>query len=108
MKQAYLKSLSTDRLWLLHESIAAKLAQKLAAETQMLELRLNALRKAHPEQSAPAPERRPYPPVIPKFRNPKEPTQTWAGRGKRPRWLSTQLKSGKRIEDFRIRPSKAA
>jgi DNA-binding protein H-NS len=28
--------------------------------------------------------------------------ETWAGRGKKPRWLSTQLKSGKQIEDFRI------
>jgi DNA-binding protein H-NS len=108
MKQTYLKSLSTDRLWLLHESIAAKLAQKLAAEKQMLEQRLNVLKKGHLEQTAPALERRPYPPVIPQFRNPEEPTQTWAGRGKRPRWLSTQLRSGKRIEDFRIRPSRAA
>ena len=31
-----------------------------------------------------------------------EPSETWAGRGKKPRWLTAQLKSGKRIDGFRI------
>ena len=44
--------------------------------------------------------RRPYPPVSPKYRNPDQPSETWAGRGKRPRWLVKQLKSGRRVEDF--------
>jgi DNA-binding protein H-NS len=48
-------------------------------------------------------ERRPYPAVVPKYRNPERPSETWAGRGKKPRWLAAQLKSGKRIDDFRIR-----
>jgi DNA-binding protein H-NS len=47
--------------------------------------------------------RRPYPVVVPKYRNPERPSETWAGRGKTPRWLTAQLKSGKRIDDFRIR-----
>jgi DNA-binding protein H-NS len=47
--------------------------------------------------------RRPYPTVVPKYRNPDRPSETWAGRGKKPRWLAAQLKSGKRIDDFRIR-----
>ena len=47
--------------------------------------------------------RRPYPVVVPKFRNPERPSETWAGRGKTPRWLTAQLKSGRRIDDFRIR-----
>ncbi|RZI38176.1 H-NS histone family protein, partial [Herbaspirillum sp. HC18] len=47
--------------------------------------------------------RRPYPTVVPKFRNPDRPSETWAGRGKTPRWLAAKLKSGKRIDDFRIR-----
>jgi hypothetical protein len=46
--------------------------------------------------------RRSYPQVFPKYRNPAEPSETWAGRGKRPRWLTAQLKSGKQIDDFRI------
>ncbi|WKA25618.1 H-NS histone family protein [Bradyrhizobium roseum] len=47
--------------------------------------------------------RRPYPVVVPKYRNPEQPSETWAGRGKTPRWLAAQLKSGRRIDDFRIR-----
>ena len=47
--------------------------------------------------------RRPYPPVSPKYRNPDQPSETWSGRGKQPRWLVAQLRLGKRIEDFSIR-----
>jgi DNA-binding protein H-NS len=54
------------------------------------------------EQTSQTAERRPYPTVFPKFRNPEQPSETWAGRGKKPRWLTAQLKSGKQIDDFRI------
>jgi len=47
--------------------------------------------------------RRPYPPVPPKYRNPDQPSETWAGRGKQPRWLVAKLGSGKRIDDFKIK-----
>src|SRR5258708_18340614 len=49
--------------------------------------------------------RRPYPQVFPKYRNPAQPTETWAGRGKQPRWLTAQLRSGKKLDDFRIQPA---
>jgi DNA-binding protein H-NS len=39
---------------------------------------------------------------LPKYRNPSRPSETWAGRGKQPRWLTVQLESGKQIDDFRI------
>jgi DNA-binding protein H-NS len=99
MKQD-LKSLSTDELWALHEKITATLATKLAAEKAMLERRLKLLEKVCVER--PASKRRPYPTVFPKFKNPEKPSETWAGRGKQPRWLKKQLKLGKRIDDFRI------
>lgn len=102
MNQAYLKSLSCDELWLLHEEISATLAARLTAEKETLERRLSRLKKVGVEPKAAAHERRPYPPVFPKFRNPDEPSETWAGRGKQPRWLRKQLRSGKRVDDFRI------
>jgi DNA-binding protein H-NS len=108
MTQTYLTSLSTDELWLLHETIAAKLAEKLAAEKKMLEERLRRLKRASVELTVRPSGRRPYPPVFPKFRNPDEPSETWAGRGMQPRWLRKQLGSGKRIDDFRIGSSVAA
>ena len=102
MKQTYLKSLSTDDLWLLREEITATLDARLTAEKEILEKRLRQLKKVGVEQAVRTSERRPYPPVYPKFRNPDEPSETWAGRGKQPRWLRKQLRSGKRIDDFRI------
>ena len=51
MKQAYLKSLSADELWLLHEKITTMLAAKLAADNEMLEKRLRQLRELASRQS---------------------------------------------------------
>jgi DNA-binding protein H-NS len=47
--------------------------------------------------------RRKYPRVLPKYRNPQT-SETWSGRGKRPRWLVAAMKSGRKIEEFRIDP----
>ena len=41
-------------------------------------------------------------PLPPKYCNPKDPRETWAGRGRLPRWMDAALKTGKKIEDFRI------
>ena len=41
-------------------------------------------------------------PVAPKYRNPANPAETWAGRGLKPRWLAAALKSGKKLEHFSI------
>lgn len=101
MRQSRLASLSTNELWMLREKIAVALAAKIAAEKDLLETRLRLLTRGH-RQAAETRRRRPYPAVVPKFRNPDEPSQTWAGRGKPPRWLTAQLKLGKRIDDFRI------
>ncbi|WP_346016210.1 H-NS histone family protein [Bradyrhizobium sp. C-145] len=30
----------------------------------------------------------------PKYRNPKNPAETWSGRGRLPRWLRPQLRGG--------------
>jgi len=40
--------------------------------------------------------------VAPKYRNPENPNETWAGRGLKPRWLAAALKSGHKIEEFLI------
>jgi DNA-binding protein H-NS len=46
--------------------------------------------------------------VAPKYRNPDNPAETWAGRGLRPRWLTAAMKGGKSLEDFAIGPGRAA
>ena len=38
--------------------------------------------------------------VAAKYRNPKEASQTWAGRGRQPLWLVAALKKGQKLESF--------
>lgn len=40
--------------------------------------------------------------VKPKYRNPHNPSQTWAGRGVKPRWMQALLAQGSSMEEFRI------
>jgi DNA-binding protein H-NS len=40
--------------------------------------------------------------VPPKYMNPDNKTETWTGRGRKPRWLAAKLAKGGKIEDFRI------
>ena len=103
MTRSTLNTMSIDELWALHERIAADLAARLIAERKALELRLKQLNCVGlSKQIEPSRARRRYPKVFPKFRNPDHPSETWAGRGRQPRWLTAQLKTGKRIDDFRI------
>lgn len=39
----------------------------------------------------------------PLYRNPKNRTETWAGRGNKPRWLTAAIRQGKKLETFAIR-----
>lgn len=41
--------------------------------------------------------------VAPKYRNPADPSVTWSGRGKRPRWFNDALKAGKKEKDLLIK-----
>jgi len=107
MTRRTLNALSIDELWALRERIAAALAARLLAERSAVEFQLKQLNCSQGKQTEPSTERRPYPKVFPKFRNPDHPSETWAGRGKQPRWLTAQLKTGKRIDDFRIERSAA-
>jgi len=102
MKNNNVKSMSVNELWELHELVVAELNHKIAAERAVLEDRLRKLGSTitSPELKR---ERRPYPKVLPKYRNPKNRSETWTGRGKQPRWLTAQLRSGKKLDDFLIR-----
>src|SRR5258708_11382525 len=101
MRPGNFQSMSIDELWALREEIGKTLAAKLETEKRELEALIEKLGR----EFAPSPverQRRPYPKVHPKFRNPAEPAQTWAGRGRKPRWLSELLAAGKSIDELRI------
>jgi len=93
-----------DELWELYEEVSAQLTSRLIEKRDLLEKRLRQLggqsdAEIRQEEKS---RRRQYPKISPKFRNPEEPSQTWTGWGKQPRWLAAQLRSGRRIEDFQI------
>jgi DNA-binding protein H-NS len=100
MKFGDFYSMPLDELWALHQQVCAELSQKLMQERLRIEQRLSQLDQHMGDHT-----RRHYQPVFPKFRNPTHPAETWAGRGKCPRWLVAQLRLGKKLDDFRIGPS---
>jgi len=100
MNQGDIESMSTDELWALHEKIVLLLKRKAADEKAKLDGRLRQLGAAKTLKEGHV--RHPYPQVLPKYRNPANPSETWAGRGKQPRWLKALLKLGKKVDDFRI------
>jgi DNA-binding protein H-NS len=111
-----LAALSIDDLSNLYEAVRLALAQKIEEEKRKLEEQLSKLsasqgaNKTGPggRRKGPRRTRRPYPPVRPKFRNPADPSETWTGRGKQPRWLVSQLKAGREAEDFLISQKRKA
>ncbi|MFC3837326.1 H-NS histone family protein [Paracoccus rhizosphaerae] len=40
--------------------------------------------------------------IAPKYVNPNDPTMTWTGRGRQPKWVKDSLQSGKQLEDLAI------
>jgi DNA-binding protein H-NS len=99
LKNNHLEKMSVDELWSLHEEIRSILSTKLDAERRELERRLFQL-KGRIEEKHKA--RRPYPKVHPKYRNPETPSETWSGRGRQPRWVGVQLRSGKKVDELLI------
>jgi len=105
-----LEAMPLDELWELHERVSTVLSARMLAEKQELESRLAQLHRGNNSKPVgselgpvgrPRPRRK-YPQVFPKYQNPLDPTETWAGRGKQPRWLVVALKAGGKIDDFRI------
>jgi DNA-binding protein H-NS len=111
-KKLNLDAMTVDEMWQLHEEISQVLSVRLTSEKRELEKRLSQLRREREMRNSRPPEvpasgeavreRRKYPRVFPKYRNPDEPTETWSGRGKQPRWLASALSSGHSIEEFAI------
>jgi len=43
--------------------------------------------------------------VIAKYRNPDNPSETWAGRGRKPKWVQDRLDQGTPLDDLLIKRS---
>jgi DNA-binding protein H-NS len=111
MRKSDLTAMSFEELWQLHEELTKILADKVIAEKRALESRLEKLNRVeiirdagipHLLYKPDRPPRRKYPKVLAKYRNPLAPSQTWSGRGKRPRWFVAALAGGQRPDDLKI------
>jgi DNA-binding protein H-NS len=99
-----LKSMSIDRLVGLRERVDAALSSKVVDQRRTLESELSKLTRfqggATRGKFAARGGLRGA--VAPKYRNPENPAETWAGRGLKPKWLSAAIKAGKKQDDFLI------
>jgi DNA-binding protein H-NS len=111
MKKIDLETMSIDDLWTLPEKVSRILSARIASEKHELEKRLAYLNRGADaimqgtelaSGNGEGKPRRKYPRVLPKYRNPSAPHETWSGRGKQPRWLVAAIKTGRKIDDFRI------
>jgi DNA-binding protein H-NS len=99
-----LKSMSLDKLIALRSRVEATLTSKVADERRALESELSKLTRFHSGGAGSKLGARGglRGAVAPKYRNPENPSETWAGRGLKPRWLAIAIKSGKKQDDFLI------
>ncbi len=110
-----LQSMSFDDLIVLREKVESLIASMAASVKKDLQSKLDRLgsltgsltgKKRSPAQGRPHALRGRK--VPPKYRNPKNRSETWAGRGMMPLWMRDLVKSGRKPEDFAIRKSAAA
>jgi DNA-binding protein H-NS len=87
-----------DDLWSLHQQVCSGLRKKIEEEKSKIERRLDELGRKFVGTAA----ARPYSKAEPKFRNPEDPSITWSGRGRHPRWVNELLAAGRAIDDFLI------
>jgi DNA-binding protein H-NS len=99
-----LKGMNASQLLILRNDIDAQLANMAEElEKQLVQIKgITAPKRGRAPDSRP--KRGPLAgrKVEPKYRNPADHSQTWAGRGHKPRWLTAALKSGKKLDGFKV------
>ena len=100
-----LAAMGIEALIRLRDDIGTVLSQKTTELKKQLQ-RLETGSWGSPAARAPARGRpRKGRKLPPKYRDPKDPSLVWAGRGARPRWMEERIKAGAKQEDFLIAPS---
>jgi DNA-binding protein H-NS len=98
-----LKSMSLDQLVNLRGQVNSALVAKVADQRRTLESELSKISRLQVGGARAKSGRDGLRgSVAPKYRNPENASETWAGRGLKPRWLTAAIKSGKKQEDFLI------
>jgi len=100
------KSMAFDKLLMARGKIDAEIELRSAKDRSRLIEAIAELRTGAAARPATALNDRPHAlkgrKLPPRYRNPKNRKETWAGRGHRPRWLVAALKGGKKLEAFAV------
>jgi len=102
------RSMSLDKLTKLKGQVDAALATKVAETRRMLESELSQLSGVGANGAGAGRGALRGRKVAPKYRNPDNHSETWAGRGLKPKWLVAAIKGGKKLEHFAIPGATAA
>ena len=109
MPSVNLKALSFDELLELRDQVDAAISTQIESERRALEKKLERLNRFSdgPAKTGDGfgatPRSAKFGKVPPQFRNPDNPSETWSGRGLRPRWMVAALAAGRTIEELMIR-----
>jgi DNA-binding protein H-NS len=76
------EKMELDDLWDLHQRVMRVLDRKLDSEKRKLQGQLDELGRKFGGAPKDIRQRRSYPKVEPKYRNPNDPSETWSGRGR--------------------------
>lgn len=103
MTEVNLSELSVSELEELRAGIDGTIEQKRTDELLALREKLDELIDGSPftlEEVLEAKKMRK--PVAPKYRNPNDESQTWTGRGRKPRWVEEFLSAGNELDAIAI------
>lgn len=94
-----LQKMAEDALKLAEEKKASAKQELAASITKQIEEAGFTFDEVFPSRAAKSTKGTRAPAEI-KYRHPEDPTLTWTGRGRKPRWLVEALDAGKDIESF--------
>ena len=100
-KKSSFSSLSNESLCKLRDEIAALLNSRAEdLQRELDQLKGNPVVRHRRSNGSARASRAHHKRIAPKYRGPAG--DTWSGRGLKPRWLTSALKDGKKVEDFLI------
>ena len=92
--QARLQELQLEKVARVRDKVIAMITSEGLDYAELMEHTALARRKKRGSKRAK---------VAPKYRNPADPSQTWSGRGRQPRWFKAALRKGKTERSLLIR-----
>lgn len=106
--EAALDNMSYAELKAIAPMIPAKIAEREKAERNAVKAELAELAKSKGFEmddlfGAGSKATKEKKAVAPKYRNPADASQTWTGRGRKPKWVVEELATGGTLDDFLIR-----